>query len=94
MDAKLLEAVRKRDRADQERRDRILIWPDMVAPVCVFLAMDTQWRTGPYGIRTGLDYTAIDSVIRHLNLSAFTPEDFRDIRLMEQEALRVWRSKR
>ncbi len=55
----------------------------------LFLALQTQWKqAGIAGIRTGLDYGAIEPTARLLGIET-GPRLFLDLRLMEDEALRV-----
>jgi hypothetical protein len=58
-----LEAARARIDA-QRAADTPRIWPQHWHAVQVFMAMDTQWRTGPDGRPGGLDYAALDPVLR------------------------------
>ena len=53
--------------------------------------MSTQWRIGMNGA-TGLDYVALEAVARFLRIK-ITPELFDGIRIMEDEALRIFREK-
>ncbi len=67
------------------------IWADNWPVIEVFLACQTQWRVaGMTGIKTGLDYTAVDSVIRMMGKSDTAADLFADIRVMEYEALSVF----
>lgn len=89
----VLEAVRERDKQDRASlENRLPIWPEHGPPAIVFFAMATQWRTGLGGYE-GLDYQAIEPTARMLGLT-FEPQAFQDIRIMEDEALRVIRSRR
>ena len=55
----------------------------------LFMALDTQWKTaGLAGIRTGLDYGAVEPAARMLGME-MTPQIFVDLRSMEAEALKV-----
>lgn len=65
------------------------VWPVLWAALLVFEAMATQWRSGASGA-TGLDYSALPSVMDMLGIgSDKRGEVFQDVRLMEQEALRI-----
>lgn len=56
--------------------------------VHLFFSLDTQWRrVGMSAARVGLDYSAIEATARMLDLS-MSPALFRDLRLMEGEALK------
>lgn len=89
----LLEAVRKMDAQDAERREEIELWPDMAPGVLTFMAMTTQWQRAPFGELLGLNYTAIRPTAELLCL-ALDERAFHDIRVMEDEALRAIREKR
>ena len=55
----------------------------------LFCALDTQWHTaGLAGVRTGLNYAAIEPTARLLGI-AVTPRTFLDLKIMEHEALKV-----
>lgn len=70
------------------------VWPDLMPPVNVFSAMQTQWRTGMAGA-TGLDYTALPAVMRLMGMPrADWPEAFDAIRVLEDEALNIFREER
>lgn len=66
------------------------VWADCEAPVRVFRAMTTQWRTAirPDGKRVfdGLRYESLPTVAQGLGV-AFGEQLFEDLRLMEAEAL-------
>lgn len=54
------------------------------------IAMSTQWRLGPSGFPTGLDYTALPAVMRFAGVPrAFWPDTFECVRVMEAEAMAV-----
>lgn len=69
--------------------------PDTWPAVTAFLASATCWRwletrTGP--IRLGLDYPAVDVVLRRRTLA--DPDGvFDDIQIMERAALKIFREK-
>lgn len=73
------------------------IWPDMRESVALFFNLATQWRWSSAGMagawRVGLDYPAVEVTARLSGLD-MTPAVFSDIRILEQEALRVWNRKR
>lgn len=69
------------------------IWPDNLAAVNVFIAMDTQWRTG-YSGATGLDYNALPAVLRLTGVARKAwPGIFNDLRILEDAALTLMRAK-
>jgi len=70
------------------------VWPDGWPAFTVFEAMATQWRVGACGA-TGLDYGALPGVMRLCGVPAGERQSiFRDIRDMENEALRVMAEQR
>ncbi len=63
------------------------IWPENWQAFSLFADMSTQWREGMNG-PTGLDYTALMSLMNEMDLSrAERREMFDDIRVMERAAL-------
>jgi len=65
----------------------IEVWPEHYQVYSVFIAMNTQWRTGMNGV-TGLDYNALREVWDRTR----TPEEDRDeifyeLQIMERAAL-------
>lgn len=59
--------------------------------VNVFIAMGTQWQMGMRGA-VGLRYEALPPVFDALRVPrGDRPQVFADVRVMEQEALRIWR---
>lgn len=88
----LLSAVRARDAQDGRSRDTE-IWPDMAPAVVTFFALDTQWQRGFMGEIVGLNYAVIRETAAMLGVE-LDQRAFHDIRIMENETLRVIRSKR
>lgn len=67
------------------------VWPEHEATVCAFLACATQWRrAGLAGVRTGLDYAAVDAVLRLTVPRPARATVFAGIQIMEQAALAVF----
>lgn len=70
------------------------VLPDNWISVCAFLACETQWRVlvaADVGlIRLGLDYVAVDVVLRHWE-PANPPPVLADLQIMEAAALDVFR---
>ena len=67
------------------------IWPDQVPTVNLFSAVLTQWRMGPTG-PTGLDYQAVESVMRMRMIPAKERGPLLDdLRIMERAALTAMR---
>jgi len=79
---------------DQMRGESILpVWPENWASVEVFSAMQTQWRVGMNG-PTGLDYAALPPVLDLMAVENDERADcFAGLRVMENEALDVFRRK-
>lgn len=68
----------------------IEIWAANEQSFAVFEGMMTQWRTGMGGA-TGLDYSAVPVVMDMVGVKGKRRrrEVFRDVRVMEKEALRT-----
>lgn len=64
------------------------VWQDNVDALNVFLRLSTQWKVAGMGGFTGLDYLALEAVLRLTNTSS-TPELFDDIQEMERAALPI-----
>jgi hypothetical protein len=74
--------------------DEFEIWPDNWQALDVFMAMETQWRTGMGGA-TGLDYGVLPDVMRLRGVpKSERSEVFDWVRLMEGEALDQMREKK
>lgn len=78
------------DEAETPEEDVFAVWQDNWISVLTFLACETQWRTVSTMTRLewlGLDYTAVDVVMRRKGI----PDDvFEDLRIMEQAALETF----
>ena len=69
--------------------ETVEVYPDNWPTFLVMEAMGTQWRVGMAG-RTGLDYSVIPAVMSLIGIPKKTRSQiFRDIRVMEDEALLV-----
>ncbi|WP_320194742.1 DUF1799 domain-containing protein [Agrobacterium rosae] len=70
--------------------DTVLVWDENKDSLTAFLAVETQWRVTAHKERliwTGIDYNALDVVMRRLQL----PEHaFQDVMIMETEALEAF----
>jgi hypothetical protein len=70
------------------------IYPDNAQIVEIFSCMMTQWRIGPNGKPSGLDYKALETPMR---IKRVKPEDEEDVfdglRVMELAALKTMREK-
>ncbi|HJE69811.1 MAG TPA: DUF1799 domain-containing protein [Pseudomonas oryzihabitans] len=65
------------------------LWAPLEPAFAVFESMTTQWRIGMNGA-TGLDYSALPAVMDMLGLEGEDrSQAFRDVRVMEREALAV-----
>jgi hypothetical protein len=75
-------------------KEELVLYEDIVDSVRVFEAMRTQWeRAGADGVKVAINYSRLPVVMRGLRLD---PDDgerfaviFEDIRVMEDEALKV-----
>ena len=64
------------------------VWPDTEAAVRMFMDVCTQWRVGPTGAATGLDYAVLTTVFRMRGVPRSKWSDlFDDLRVMERAAL-------
>jgi hypothetical protein len=63
----------------------VQVWPENWPVLELFLAVASQWRHAPFGGPVGLHYTAVDVVIRHLQLDV-TPEQWGGLQVMEAAA--------
>jgi hypothetical protein len=69
--------------------DVVEVLPDNWPAFVVMEAMGTQWRTGMAGA-TGLDYAVVPAVMSLVKIPKKTRNQvFRDLRVMEAEALLV-----
>ncbi len=62
------------------------VWRENWPALELFLAVSTQWRMGPKGV-IGLDYVAVRAVMDWLSIDGATM--FRDLQVMEREAVRL-----
>lgn len=68
----------------------IELGPEEYDAVRLFYRLGTQWRrVGMDGVRTGLDYAAVERTAAMMDL-AMTPDLFDDIGVMERAALAVF----
>ena len=77
------------DYASDEDAAPVGVWPDNLPAVNLFIATLTQWRVGPTGCPTGLDYGVLPEVLRMLGRPPADAHLFNDIRTLEGEALTV-----
>lgn len=77
----------------EEASSVVSYWPDNADALVFFSQLFTQWRTGMSG-PTGLDYTAAVSLMEmHAIDKAERLTLFSDLRVLEDEALKVIRAK-
>lgn len=65
------------------------LFEEHLAPLNAFLAVDTQWRTAPYGWKaavTGLDYAAAEAGLRIARIE-LSPREWADFRVIEAAAM-------
>ncbi|MGE0451847.1 MAG: DUF1799 domain-containing protein [Vicinamibacterales bacterium] len=68
------------------------IWPEHQHALQVFVACQTQWRTGGLGGVIGLDYCAVAQVMRWQGVPVRRRADvWQDVQVLEAEALAVFR---
>ncbi len=66
------------------------LWPEHVAALDAWLAVQTQWREGFNGA-TGLDYGGVEAWARISGLRGDARrERFAELQLMERATLRAW----
>lgn len=66
------------------------MWPENWPIVELWMRVQTQWRSSGFG-PTGLDYGAVDVVMRRLRIDDPDGELFEGLQVMEIEALKVLR---
>lgn len=73
----------------EDLETEIELWAINAEAFSVFNSMSTQWRVGMSGA-TGLDYTSLPIVMDLEGVEVDSRQQvFRDVRTMEQEALRT-----
>jgi hypothetical protein len=79
--------MQKRLEGTQTAPGEIEIPPDELTSFSIFIALGTQWRIcAMTGQRLGLDYSVIPATAEMLG-TPMDPHIFRDLRVMEREAL-------
>lgn len=72
--------------------EAVELWPENVASVDLFLAIETQWhRAGMDGSPTGLDYAGVAAAMQ---LRGDPPRLFDDLQVMEREFLAIMSQQR
>ena len=89
MDAKAITALFE-DQAPEPAEFPVL--PENWDACQLYLAVQTQWRTGSMGGLIGLDYNAVDVVLRRRHFSD-SPVLFEQLQLMEQTTLEAWKKR-
>ena len=78
--------------AQAARHDKCYLWPCNVATFRLWQGLQTQWRVGGMGQRTGLCYASVTGYLRHVQ--RIKPKDitglFATLQAMESAALAVW----
>lgn len=68
------------------------VLPEQLEALTLYDAVSTQWRRGPSGAVTGLDYAGVESLMRVQGLRGETRRElFAALRVMERETLNVSR---
>jgi hypothetical protein len=69
------------------------VFDDAERALSLFLELQSQWRSD-FGIRTGLDYTAVLSVLElYINRKSEKLSLFEEIKALEHGALMAWADK-
>ena len=67
------------------------VWRENWSVLELFCSCQTQWRhAGMGGVRTGLDYAAVESVVRMTGRIDAAAELFAGVRVMEHAAMEVF----
>lgn len=83
-----------RDGAVDVDEGEVYLWPENRDAWGLWLALQTQWRTGMAGA-TGLDYTALQATLGLMGIKKkLWPELFQLIRAMEIATLDEWGKQR
>lgn len=69
------------------------MWPENEPALRCFLAVQTQWRTGPMGGFLGLDYQGVHAALRMMKVKDIAAL-FEELRAMEAAALPILNAKR
>lgn len=65
------------------------VWPENWPAVQLFARVITQWHSGPIGLPTGLDYSAVEATMRMTGVKKSERATMlEDLRVMEAAALR------
>ena len=69
------------------------MWPEHAQTVYAWMAVSDQWRLGPMGIALGLDWPAVDVLLKALDIP-LAAGLLAGLRTMEGEVLDVWAQER
>ncbi len=76
--------------------DKCYLWPCNIPAFNLWQNIQTQWRVGGLGYRTGLDYTSVIDYMR--DVCRIKPRHWKDmfagVQAMEQAALKAWAEQR
>ncbi len=79
---------------DQVPDPGLELWPECLPAVEVFMACRTQWRVaGMDGMRTGLDYAAVEAVMRMRRVRG-KADCLSDVMVIEHAVLERWQEQR
>lgn len=69
----------------------VYVWPCNLPTYNLWCRVQTQWRTGAMGGKTGLDYTGVEFVMRQMGIKRQDrPEVFDQLQAMEVCAINAW----
>lgn len=83
--------------ADQGAEELCYLWPCNVPTYAIWIRIQSQWRIGGMGERTGLDYSGIETYLRCVERIPPTrqwAEIWGGLQAMEAAALDVWTQQR
>lgn len=81
----------------QEPEEKCYLWPENVRTYNVWFRIQTQWRVGGMGDRTGLDYSAVEKYlhkVERIRPGRQRNEVWAGLQAMEAAALQAWSEKR
>jgi hypothetical protein len=83
--------------SDQNAEQFCYLWPCNVRTYSIWHRIQTQWRVGGMGERTGLDYGALDTYlcsVERIPKNRQWAETWAGLQAMEAAALEVWAQQR
>lgn len=75
-----------------EDLEEVPFFSDMIESWEMFLSMSTQWNYSPNGMPIGINYNSFHTVAKIYTIEC-EETAFNDLRIMEQQALEIIRSK-